>query len=197
MKQERKTRSDAVLNRLTEEQRDRVFTQCEPMALEGAVRWLKAEFYVTISPGRLSKWLAQERTERNFMARMEAMRESSRRAGYVAQQVGDAQEMTESNIALLSQALFDAQCSGDRKEMKAAAFNLSMVIEAMAKDRKSKADALSAETGRDKFQFDAAKSALKHAAELQTINQSAGSEREKVDRAVERLFGRRPERAAA
>jgi hypothetical protein len=81
--------------------------------------------------------------------------------------------------------------------MKSAALNLSMVIEAMAKDRKSKADVLSAETGRDKFQFDAAKAALAAAAELKEINESAGSEREKVERAIARLFGQRPATEAA
>lgn len=42
---------------------------------------------------------------------------------------------------------------------------------------------------REKFEFDAAQAALKHAAELKTISTSKLSEPEKVNRARQRLFG--------
>lgn len=192
-----KTRSDSKLDALRSKQQDAVFEHCETVKLVDGVRWLKSEFDIEISINRLSKWLEKTRNDRQFAELLSDIRSDSERSELVAQALGDVGRLNESNIKMLSQALFAAQRTGNVKAVKNAVFGLSMVVEALAKDRTANANVISAETARDRFQFDAAKKALANAAELQDIQRSKGSEREKVERAVQRLFGKKPEAAKA
>lgn len=189
----RKIRNDSRLDALSAEAQEAVFAFCEKSNLDKGVDWLRAEFDIEISKTRLGVWLEKQRADHDFAEMLGSLRAESGRAEIVARTVGDAQQMTESNVALLSRALFEAQRLGKPEAIKRAVFGLSMVIEAMAKDRKSKADVMTANTQREKFEFDAAKLALKHAAALQKINEGSGDERAKVAQAMLKLFGPAPQ----
>ena len=124
---------------------------------------------------------------------LESVRADRDRAQLLSREIGDAAEMPEATITLLGQVLFESLRNPKKEATRGkAAKNLAMVVEAFAKDRKSKADVKVAETQFQKFQFDAAKAALACAGELQEINRNKGSEREKVERAITRLFGEKP-----
>jgi len=187
-----KTRSDSKLDQLAPNEQESVFTECEKKKLADGVRWLKDEFDIEISANRLSKWLEKRRNDNTFSELLAEIRADADRSDQVAEALGDVGKLNESNIKMLSQALFSAQRTGNTKAVKNAVFGLSMIVEALAKERASTASVITAETSRNRFQFDAAKLALKHAAELQDIQKSSGSEREKVERAVETLFGKKP-----
>jgi hypothetical protein len=196
----RKTRSDARIDALDPEQQEAVFAHCNRagVPLEAGAKWLYDEFDVQISPQRLGKWLEKMRLDKDFRDLLSDVRADRDRASLLSREIGDAAEMAEANITMLGQALFETMRNKDKVKLRGkAAMALSMVVEAFAKDRKSKADVMTANTQRDKFQFDAAKAALSAAADLQEINRSKGSEREKVDRAIARLFGKKPENALA
>ena len=188
----RKTRDDARLDKLPEDLQEAVFTHCEKVKLEDGARWLKSEFDIELSPQRLGKWLEKVRNANEFSELLSQIRRDAESAELVGQAIGDAANLHESNTTLLSQALFHAQRTKNPVAMKLAAEALSTIMTAVAKRDAAKASVISAETARNRFQFDAAKLALVHAAELQEIQRSTGSEREKVERAVARLFGRQP-----
>lgn len=189
----KKTRDDSLLGKLDPAQQDLVFAQCEKMKLEDGVRWLKAEFDLALNESTLSRWLTKIRNDQAFSDLLGEIRADAARADLVAESLGDVGRMNESNIKMLSQALFAAQRTGDTKAVSRAVIGLSMIVEALAKDKSSTASVISAETSRSRFQFDAAKAALAAAADLQEIQRSTGSEREKVDRAIARLFGAKPQ----
>jgi hypothetical protein len=190
----RKLRSDSILDGLTPEQQDAVYAQgnAAKNSLKATISWLRAEFDVEISDTRLSAWLARRRQEEAFQARLEELAAADEHARTVAQDFGDVAHLTEANIALLSQDLLDAQLAQSPAAIKAAAMNLATLVEAFAKNKKADADVEAAQTQRDKFQFDAAKAALAHAAELQEINASKLDDTEKRERAIKVLFGDRP-----
>jgi|GEM_PF-3845537 len=191
----RKIRDDARIDKLAPDQQTIVFEQCEKMKLADGVRWLKAEFDITLSINRLGKWLEKIRNEHKFSDLLAEIRADADRSEQVADALGDVGQLNESNIKMLSQALFAAQRTGNTKAVKNAVFGLSMIVEALAKDRSATASVITAETSRNRFQFDAAKAALAAAGDLQQIQKSSGSEREKVDRAIDRLFGTKPKAA--
>lgn len=188
---------NAKLDALPPEQQEMVFAQCNSgMTLEAGAKWIAAEFDIEISGPRLGKWLEKRRIDNDFSELMSNIRADADRAHLLSNAVGDVAGMNEALVAMLGQALFETLRSKDKQKIKLqgkAAALLSMVVEAFAKDRKSKADVVVAGTQRDKFQFDAAKAALGAAADLQEISRSKGSEREKVERAIARLFGNKPE----
>jgi mevalonate kinase len=193
----RKTNSNSKLDALSPEQQEMVFAQCNSnMSLEAGAKWLAAEFGVEISGARLGKWLEKRRIDNDFAELMSNIRADADRAQLLSREIGKASGMDEALITMLGQALFETLRSKVKSKVKLrgkAAALLSMVVEAFAKDRKSRADVLTANTQRDRFQFDAAKAALDAAADLQEISRSKGSEREKVERAITRLFGTKPE----
>ena len=191
----RKTRSDSRIDALEPEQQDAVFAQCNRagVTLEAGAKWLRDEFDLKISPQRLGKWLEKMRIDQDFRDVLSDVRADRDRATLLSRELGDAAELAEANVAMLGQALFETLRNKNMAGLRGkAAMALSMVVEAFAKDRKSKADVMTANTAREKFQFDAAKAALSAASELQEINRSKGSEREKVERAITRLFGQKP-----
>src|SRR4051812_45974033 len=193
----RKVRTDSKLDALTPEQQEMVFAHCETVKLEDGARWLQAEFDVELSPQRLAKWLEKVRNDRAFSDLLAEIRADADRAEHVADALGDVAQLNDSNIKMLSQALFAAQRTGNTKAVKNAVFGLSMIVEALAKDRSATASVITAETSRNRFQFDAAKAALAAAGDLQQIQKSSGSEREKVERAIDRLFGAKPKEGKA
>ena len=182
--------------KLTPEQREMVYDFADAHTLDGTVAWIKSEFDIETSKTSLGDWLEKVRgektTEALFLERLEELRKADERSHEIGVSVGNTLQLHESNVVLLSQALQAAQIANDHQALKAAAVGLSMVMEAVAKSKKADADVLTAETQRDKFQFDAAKAALANAAELQAINAEKIDDSEKRARAIKVLFGDRP-----
>lgn len=204
MSEDRKTRGDSVLDTgLTGAEQDAFFAYCEGNTELGghtlieAARWLRANREIDLSENSISKWLARRRKEAKdfqFYSYLAEVRKDAERAEAFGEQVSALQVegITQANVAMLSQAMFRA--SREKNEAALGFFTelLSKLMAAVAKHRASTAAQISAETGRDRFQFDAAKRALAQAAALQQITQSGGHEREKIERAVQTIFGRRP-----
>lgn len=195
----RKTRADGLIDsRLPRAAQEELFrlSEEENHSLAQLQEWLVSKYELEISRDSISRWLISERQladQAKFERMLMDLQGASDRAGQIADAVGDAAQMHEANVALLSQALLAAQQSGDPAQIKFAVGGLSFLLDSVAKSRKADADVLSAKVARDRFQFDAAKQALKHAAELQEINKTTGSEREKVEQALLVLFGEKPE----
>ena len=192
----RKTRGDSDLNRLlTEPEQEAFFALVERTTLvEGSV-WLKRNDKVQRSPTCIGKWAEKQRRKADdfrFQQLLQDMRYDNEQATVMAGEIGTAAQLNDANVLLLSQALFSARRTGDPGELKAAAKLFSMVMESVAKSKAAEAAVITASTSRDKFQFDAAKSALEHAETLQSIKASSGDDRDKVERAVLAVFGRRP-----
>ena len=196
---EAKQRGDAEIDKLfkTDEQHDAFFIESESRNLAATQKILAAAPYkLDVSINTISRWLRKVRTEKaddKFRELLVEIKDDATKAGQLAREVGDAHQLAEANVTMLSQALFRARRSDDPKALRSSAVLLSMVMEAVAKQNASRASVISAETSRDRFQFDAAKAALAAAADLQDIQKSKGSEKEKVDRAINRLFGTKPQ----
>lgn len=181
----------------TPENRDALFNVVEGGTLQEAQAWLWETLKIRRSLDAISSWAQSERTERAFADQLAKLRSNQERAASIAQEVGDAFDIAKANVALLGQALLDAQLAGDEAAKAKAAQLMFFALSSIAKNKQADAQMLAARTAHNKFQFDAAKAALAAAADLQEIARSAGSEREKVQRAVDRLFGERPETVEA
>ena len=198
MSDDTKSRSE-IDKRLSEEQREAFFALVESSTLKEGADWLEHRYELKLSPTAVGKWAEKQRRKADdfrFRQLLGDLRHDTQQASVIAAQVGNAAQLNEANVVMLSQALFSARRTGDPGELKAAAKLFSMVLEANAKSKAAEASVIAAETSRDKFQYDAAKAALAKAAELKGINDSVGSEREKVLRAIETVFGRRPAQTA-
>ena len=193
---DRKTRGDSDLNRLlTEPEQEAFFALVERTTLREAGAWLKEHHEIALSPTAIGKWAEKMRRKGDdfrFQQLLRDMRHDNEQATLMAGEIGTAAQLNDANVLLLSQALFSARRTGDPGEMKNAAKLFSMVMESVAKAKAAEAAVITASTSRDKFQFDAAKSVLEHLDTLQSIKASSGDDREKVDRAVAAVFGRRP-----
>ena len=194
MSDEPKSRSE-IDKHLSEEERDGLFALVESTTLKEGAAWLRTRYDIDLSPTALGKWAEKRRRKSKDVAFQEllaGLRYDNEQASAVAAEIGSAAQLNDANVMLLGQALFSARRTGDPAEIKNAAKLFAMVLEANAKAKTAEASVIVAETGRNRFQFDAAKAALAHAEELQRINTSKGSEREKIERAILAVFGRHP-----
>jgi hypothetical protein len=191
----------AKMDALPDGMREAVFAFCEKNTLAQAVKWIGAEFDIQISDTRLSTWLGKLRNEKadaEFRAYLAELSRDSAQAGEIAATAGRAAALNAANVALLSQGLYTAlRANKDHKQQMIAAEMLSGLLTSVAKSDQARAQIISAETGRDKFQFDAAKLALQHLEALRAIQQSNATDREKIDLAVTRLFGTAPQEVAS
>lgn len=192
-------KTKAVIERhlKTEERREAFFQFVETHNLVEAQEELRGAYKMAVAPSinTISRWAEKRRRANDdlkFIQLIGEIKDDADRAQTFAKEIGDAQKLTEANVTMLSQALFRASRTKEPKAMKSSATLLSMLLEAVAKQNASRASVISAETARSRFQFDAAKAALAAAGDLQQIQKSKGSEREKVERAVTRLFGAKP-----
>ena len=204
---ERKTRGNATLVGLAPELEEELFKHTQGHTLQETQELLLTDprFRIEVSRQTISTWAAKKRKEADdfrFRVWLGNLAENSVRAREVVRQVtgGDLpggtdniEHIEQGNSAVLNALLMQALQSGDPQTIALYAKLSAMVGETRAKQRSATAALLSAETASKRFYFDAAKLALEHAAELQAINQSTGSQREKIERAVTRLFGARPE----
>lgn len=190
----RKTRSDSKLHRLTPEQKDAAFAHCEAVKLEEGVQWLKAEMGIQISVKNLCVWLQRQRLQRSMAGPLKRIADDRDRATLVGDVVGMATEITEANIALISQAVFEEfREPAEKRDEKRLAKYMTLALKAREQGLKSRAIDLAF----NRFHFDAARRARECVAELQEINKGDGDEREKIERAMKLLFGERPEGIAA
>ena len=178
----RKTRPDSILGMLNPEQKDEVETYCEEVSLEKGVQWLAEHMNLSVSTNGLSAWLQRRRTERTYAANLEKIRENSNHATLVGNVFGAAAALTEANIVMLAQAVFE-ELNKEPEERDEKRLLLYMKLALQGRNM-----ALAYE----RFHFDAAKKATECAKELQAINEEQGDEREKIEKAIVLLFGMRP-----
>ncbi len=212
---ERKTRAELDQFFAAHPEREvEFFAYVESHTLAQAQEFLATDgrFKLALSTQTISVWAAKKRAEaaelkfQNWLGDLAANSRKARRVIDSAIDI-DSEVVTETptgapgksvdhfaaaNDAVLNASLLKALQTGATADIKLFAKLTAQVGETRAKQRAATAALLSAETASKRFYFDAAKAALEHAAELQAINESAGSKRNKIERAVVRLFGTKP-----
>jgi hypothetical protein len=180
------------LNTLDDIDQDLVFSHCEPasVTLEDGIEWIKETYSVEIKKSALSDWLRKRRIEHSQSARFDKIREDKACATMMGKVFGTALELASGNVKMIQQAIFEElqKPIGERAEKRLGLY-MDLAIKARAQEIKQQALALD----KDRFQFNAARSALKAAAQLQQINQTGGDERSKIEQASLLLFGEDPE----
>lgn len=155
-----------------------------------AITWLRDKHDIPINYRVLGRWITRRRREKanlTFDRLLQTLKADKEQAAALRGEALSIHDLNHANVLLLSQALFEARRNGDTPSMMTAARMLGTVMGAMNGARR-------AETGRRKVDFDAAAAALKHAAALQKLNRNKNlPQREKIARAVLRLFGPRPD----
>lgn len=158
---QRKTRPEAWWNKIPAEMREAVYDHGEAHSLEATLRWIEAEFGVATNRTSLSEWLELMRGEKSLQARfaerLERLQAASDRAEAVGEMVGKTCGLHEANVALLSQALLDAQLEGKGEEREALAIQLSGLIDSISKKERATAATETAALNRQKFQRDTCK----------------------------------------
>lgn len=184
------------LGKLPQDVQEKVFLFVEGGTLAKAQAWLRDEWELDLSASTISRWATKYRTDKasaEFQLRLIELTAARNSAVEMKRQLGDLGVINEANLGLLSQAFLNAQISGDTKTIKALGFLFTATMDSVSKLRRADAAVADSITSQQKFQFDAAKIALKHAAKLQEINKSTATEKEKVERAVIHMFGTKPE----
>jgi len=192
----RKTRSDCKLLVLSEEQQTAVFEHCDALSFEEGAKWIAAKFGITVRPQTLGEWLRKERIHRPIREWLQSIEDDRDRATLIANVVGAAAAITEANIVLIAQAIFEQlRKPPEERDEKLLAKYMSLALKARGQNLQSR----SIDLNSDKFQFDVAKRAKECAAQLQQIDSEEGDEREKIEKAIVVLFGEAPspEEAAA
>ena len=100
--------------------------------------------------------------------------------------------ITQANVAMLTQSLFRAQRDKNPASVEFFTNLLATLLQSVAKHRTGEANVMAAETSRDKFQFDAAKAIDARLDALVAIKRDVNNERERFERLIETVFGRRP-----
>jgi hypothetical protein len=183
----RKIRMDSHLSQLTTEQQDEVLAHCEGISIEEGVSWLNARFGVTLSKPALSRWLGRRRVESSVASRLEEIRQARDQAMLIGKVVGTATDITEANIVLIAQAVFDELLKApEERDVAKLAKYMSLGIKVKDQNLKARAGDLAFE----RLHFDQARKALAFASRLQRINESGVDERAKVEEAMVLLFGK-------
>jgi hypothetical protein len=180
----RKVRPDCILGMLTKEQQEVIEAHCTKLKVEEGAEWLRNEMKIEVSGNALATWLRKRQAEKAFAARLEEIRKSSECATLVANEVGAAAVLTEANIVLIAQVVFEElNKKPEERDEKRMAQYMKLALQGR-----------SVSLAYDKFYFDAAKTAEERASELQAIREGDGDEREKLDKVIEILFGVKPAR---
>jgi hypothetical protein len=118
-----------------------------------------------------------------FLERLQRIEDNRDRASLVNQVCQGSDAMTEANAALFAQAIFEEfNKPAEEQDEKRLVQYMSVALKARSVD-----------LAYERFNFDAAKRAIKCAAQLQEINVGAGGEDEKIQKAITVLFGERPQ----
>ena len=101
---------------------------------------MKARFNFKVSGIALSRWLGQHRAERSIGPRLEQIRQARDQAMLIGKVVGTATDITEANIVLIAQAVFEelVKAPEERDEAKLAQY---MALGIKVKDQSLKARA--------------------------------------------------------
>jgi len=187
MSNHRKIRCDSRIGQLTAEEQDEVIAHCDSIKLGDSVDWLKGRFDITITETALSKWLKKKRVERLVATRLDEIRQARDQAMLIGKVVGTATEITDANIALIAQAVFEelVKPPEERDETKLAKY-MALAIQLKNQHLKGRAGDLAYE----RFHFEAARKALAFSGQLKRITESGGDERAKIEEAMVLLFGK-------
>ena len=185
----RKKRPESRFNSLTQAQKDAAFEWCESASIRQGVLWLKDQFNLKVSRSVLGAWLRQQRALRSMASEVSRLRDIHDRASVIGNVVGTATPITLANSVLFAKAVFEEfNKPEDQRNQDLMVHYMELAL--TAREQELKASAL--ELGFTRFQFNAARTALKHAAAPQSINASPEDERARIEAAVTLLFGKPP-----
>jgi len=178
----RKTRPDCKLGVLPPEQQEAIFAHCESVTLQEGARWLVEEHHIRLCTHNLGVWLRKRRILNSVAPRLDAIRDARDRAMLIGSVIGSSTEITDVNSALISQAVFEEfmKPAGERDEKQLIQY-MKLALSARVSELAS-----------ERFRFDIAKKATEHTDKLQEIKRGGGDEREKIEKAIEVLFGKEP-----
>jgi hypothetical protein len=130
---------------------------------------------------------SKQRGNRSVAARLEQIRQARDQAMLIGNVVGTATDITDANIVLIAQAVFEELLKPpeERNETKLAQY-MSLGIKVKDQNLKARAGDLAFE----RFHFDAARKSLAFASQLQRINEGTADERAKIEEAMVLLFGK-------
>jgi hypothetical protein len=186
----RKPRPEGRMNALTQAQKDAAFAWCETASIRQGVLWIKEQFNLRVSRAALGRWLREQRIANSMAPEIARLRENQDRAAVIGEVAGTATTITVANSVLFSQAVFEEFSKPEpQRNQKLMVHYMELALAAREQELKGNAIALAF----SRFHFDAAKTALKQAAALQSINRSRADDRAKIDRAVVLLFGKPPQ----
>jgi len=178
------------LDQLSTQQQEQVFTHCDAIELCDGVAWLKTEFDITLTEAGLQMWLREERLRPGMQPRLDKIGEARDGARLISKVLGCAGEITEANVVMLAQAAFEEFLKKpEERDSKLLAEYMVLALRARDLDLKGSANRLA----REKHYYDLARKSLAYVEKLKSINDSAGDERAKVNRAIVLLFGERPD----
>ncbi|GEM_PF-6338321 len=178
MPNNRKTRGDSVLDsKLSEAQQEQVFAHCETVPLEAGVAWLRAEFDITLSAGRLGKWLENRRADKAFSATLSSIRADAQRAELINKSFSAA-GFTSAASTMIGQCIFEelqkpVELRNEeriaefiRHMLKAQDLELKEIDQKQTRELKERDQQLKEQAqklDREKFETDAAKMLLNEA----------------------------------
>lgn len=193
---QRKVRGNAVLHKLKEEEQEEAFIYVEAHTLAEAKTWLHSRFGIMLNGSSISTWATRKRTEKanfEFHRLLGEIKTDAARANLLEQKLGDLSPIRRANVNLLSQELFRALVDQNENRTKRSARLLAPLIEALAKQNSAEAALVRATVARARFQFDAAKAALRSLTDLQEVIRLPLDEKEMCERVVKLLFGDKPD----
>jgi hypothetical protein len=185
------SRSKSPLGGLDAAQRDALAEYCAHASLADGLRWLEAQFGIKIaSTSTLSRWLHKHRILKSIESQLALISDDSERATLIGKLVGAAAALTDANIVLVAQAVFEElRKPAEERDEKRLAQYMTFAIRARAQNLTAR----SVDLAYERHRFNAAKRAMELAADLQQINQGGGDEREKIEKAIVLLFGEAPD----
>jgi hypothetical protein len=187
----RKTRPNARMQRLTPLQKDSCFAHCETTPVREAVRWIKAQFNITISKSSLSAWLREQRIERSMSAELAALRDNHYGASLVSDVAGASTPITVANSVLFASAVFNEfkKSPAERDENRLVRY---MDLALKARDLEIRASAV--QLSFERYRSDAARKPANCPSDPQSLAESYADEREKIEKAMLLVFGEEPAR---
>lgn len=176
----RKPRSDSKLLNLPADQQQVAFRYIKALGYEPARLKIKSELNLDISVGAMhaayQHWAREESENRILQAVTGA-------DAILDAAAGNLPKLDQAMEAALKQAAFEAALSGDNETIKT-------LVELTLKVGKAGQDERALKLQIDRFQFDAAKAALKHVATLKAIQTDKSmSMDDKITNARRHLFG--------
>lgn len=123
-------------------------------ALKETSDWLKRQHGICLSPQQLGKWAARRRAEEGSVAwaiKLREVAEASDNAKKVTDKMGSLTDLAHANLALLNQALLDAQITGSPADIKRLTVLMSLLLDAVSKKQSAEARSASVELNAQKL----------------------------------------------